>query len=422
MEAIEKKINEANNLCVNRIMESHPILVDIDHAYKVIPKMKKDMLLHGGPPLQVGWKEMIGPMKGAVIGAMMYEGWANSEKKALERIKKGDVRFSSTSNHSAVAPMAGIVSPSMPTYVIKNKTYGNFAFSNLNEGLGKTLRFGANDKKVIDRLHWIEKVLMPALKAVLKKYGEIDIKELIMAALRRGDECHNRNKTVSLMFLNSIASKLVRLDMDRNDIADIIDFIGGNVHFFLNLSMASSKASLDAAHGIEYSTVVTGLATNGVNFGMRVSGLGDQWFTAHSILARGKYFKGFDESCAAPVFGDSYYSEPAGLGGFAMAAAPAIVSFIGGEPDLGIKTTEEMYKITTTEHKYYKIANLGYRGTPLGIDIRKVLRTGILPVINTGIAHKNPGVGQVGAGIIRLPLELFKKAQKAFERKYQIKF
>lgn len=421
MVTIEGKINEANNLCVNRIMESYPVLVDIDQALEVIPKMESNMLIHGGYP-QLKWEEMIGPMKGAVIGAMVYEGWASSEKEALKRIKRGDVIFSSTANHGAAAPMAGIISPSMPAYIIKNKTYGNFAFSNVNEGLGKTLRFGAYDKGVIDRLHWIEKVLMPALKMILKKYGEIDIKELIMAALRRGDECHNRNKTVSLMFLNSIASKLVRSDIDRNNVADIIDFIGGNVHFFLNLSMASSKASLDAAHDIEYSTVVTGLTTNGVNFGMRVSGLGNRWFTAPSILARGKYFEGFDESCAAPVFGDSYYSEPAGLGGFAMAAAPAIVSFIGGEPDLGIKTTKEMYEITTTEHKYYKIANLGYRGTPLGIDIRKVLRTGILPIINTGIAHKNPGVGQVGAGRIRLSLELFKKAWGAFKRKYQIEF
>lgn len=417
MKAIERKINEANNLCANKIMESHPFLVDIDQAIKVIPGMKNDMLIHGGFP-SLKWKKMTGPMKGAVIGAMIYEGWASSKEEALKRVKRGDVQFSSTADHSAAAPMAGIISPSMPAYVIENKPYENFAFSNLNEGLGKTLRFGAYDKGVIDRLHWIEKVLMPALKMILRNYGEIDLKELIMAALRRGDECHNRNKTVSLMFLNHIASKLVRSDIDRHSVAEIIDFIGGNVHFFLNLSMASSKASLDAAHGIEYSTVVTGLTTNGVNFGMRVSGLGDQWFTAPSILARGKYFEGFDESCAAPVLGDSYYSEPAGLGGFAMAAAPAIVSFIGGEPDLGIKTTKEMYEITTTEHKYYKIANLGYRGTPLGIDIRKVLRTGILPIINTGIAHKNPGVGQVGAGIIRIPLELFKKAQRAFERRY----
>jgi len=417
MKAIERKINDANNLCANKIMESHPFLVDIDQALEVIPGMENDMLIHGGfPSLQ--WEKMIGPMKGAVIGAMIYEGWASSEEEALRRIKRGDVQFSSTADHSAAAPMAGIISPSMPAYVIENRTYGNFAFSNVNEGLGKTLRFGAYDKGVIDRLRWIEKVLMPALKMILKKYGEIDLKELIMAALRRGDECHNRNKTVSLMFLNSIASKLVRSDIDRNSVADIVDFIGGNVHFFLNLSMASSKASLDAAHDIEYSTVVNALTTNGVNFGMRVSGLGDQWFTAPSILAKGKYFEGFDEGCAAPVLGDSYYSEPAGLGGFAMAAAPAIVSFIGGEPDLGIKTTKEMYEITITEHKYYKIANLGYRGTPLGIDIRKVLKTEILPIINTGIAHKNPGVGQVGAGIIRLPLELFKKAQRAFERKY----
>lgn len=415
-----ERIDEANKLCVEKIMESHPFLVDIDHAINVIPKMEKKMVLHSGPDLQGGWDEMIGPMKGAVIGALIYEGWANSEKEVLELIRKGEVKFSSTANHNAVAPMAGIVTPSMPVYVVKNKKYGNFSFSNVNEGLGKVLRFGANDKQVIERLHWIEDVLMPALKLVLKE-GEIDLKELIEASLHRGDECHNRNKTVSLLFLSSIASKLVRSDLDKKVAADIIDFINGNPHFFLNLSMASSKASLDAANNIEYSTVVNGLCTNGFNFGMRVSGIGDRWITAPSVYAKGKYFKGFNESHAAPVLGDSYYSEPAGLGGFAMAAAPAIVSFIGGEPDLGIKTTTEMYNITVTEHKYYKVANLGYRGTPLGIDIRKVLKTGILPVINTGMAHKEPGIGQVGAGIIRVPMELFKKAQKEFEDKYKIK-
>jgi len=420
LESIQKKIDEANKICVEKIMESHPFLVDINHAINVIPRMEKRMILHSGPPLARGWDDMIGPVRGAVIGAIIYEGWANSEKEVLDLIKSGEVKFDSTTKHDAVAPMAGIISPSMPAYVVKNKTYGNFAYCNINEGLGKALRFGSNDKSVIDRLHWIEKTLMPALKVVLAQ-GEIDLKELIEGSLHRGDECHNRNKTVSLLFLAEILSKLVRSDLDRTKVAEVIEFISGNPHFFLNLSIPSSKSSLDAANNVEYSTVVTGVCTNGTNFGMRVSGIGDQWLTVPSIYAQGKYFKGFKDTDAAPVMGDSYNSEPAGIGGFAMAAAPAIVSFIGGEPDLGTKTTNEMYKITVTEHKYYKMANLGYKGTPLGIDIRKVLKTGILPVINTGMAHKDPGIGQVGAGIIRVPMELFEKARTAFENKYGIK-
>lgn len=420
MEAVQKKIDEANNLCVEKIMESHPVLVDIDQAINVIPGMEERMVLHSGPPLPGGWDEMIGPMRGAVIGAMIYEGWAKSEREAVELIRRGGIKFDSTANHDAAAPMAGIITPSMPAFVVKNKTYGNFAYSNINEGLGKALRFGANDDQVIARLHWIEKTLMPVLKVVLRE-GEIDLKELIEASLHRGDECHNRNKTVTLLFLSEILPRLLRSELERNQVAEVVDFIRGNPHFFLNLSIPSSKSSLDAANNIEYSTVVTGLCTNGVNFGMRVSGIGDRWITAPSVYAKGKYFAGFKEGDAAPVLGDSYYSEPAGIGGFAMAAAPAIVSFIGGEPDLGVKTTLEMYKITVTEHKYFKIANLGYRGTPLGIDIRKVLKTGILPVINTGMAHKDPGIGQVGAGIIRVPMELFVKARAEFEKRYGVK-
>ncbi|MEM2878160.1 MAG: DUF1116 domain-containing protein [Candidatus Hadarchaeales archaeon] len=412
-------IDEANISAVERIMESHPFLVGIDRAIRKIPGMKERMLLHAGYP-RLSWEEMIGPMKGAVIGAILYEGWADSKEKAIRMAERGEIEFSPTVDHSSVAPMAGIISPSMPVFLVENRTYGNFAYSNINEGLGKALRFGAFDDEVIKRLRWIEEVLMPSLEIVLREMREIDLRGFIEGALHRGDECHNRNKTVSLMFLSSISSVLIRSDLDREKVAEVVDFINGNPHFFLNLSIPSSKCSLDAAHGINYSTVVSGLTTNGKNLAMRVSGL-DNWITAPSVIAKAKYFRGFDESCAAPVLGDSYHSEPAGIGAFAMAAAPAIVSFVGGEPDMGFKATTEMYRITVAEHRYYKIANLGYRGTPTGIDIRKVLKTGITPIINTGVAHREPGVGQIGAGILRLPMELFTKAKKEFEEKYGVR-
>ncbi len=413
---IRKKIGEANNEVVEKIMESHPVLVDIAPAIDAVPGMESDMLLYGGPPNC--WEDMIDPVKGAAIGASIYEGWTSSEDEAISYIEDGKVKFSPTADHSAGAPMAGIISPSMPVFVIKNKTYGNYTFSNVNEGLGKTLRYGAYDNEVITTLRWIEKTLMPVLKEVLEKHGEIDVKRLIIGAIHRGDECHNRNKTASNLLLKPLASALFRTSVDREEAAQVLDFINGNPHFFLNLSIASSIACLNAAHDVKYSTIVTRLCTNGSDFGLKLSGLNEEWITAPSKLAEGSYFEGYDEKDAAPVFGDSYNSEPAGLGGFAMAAAPAIGSFIGISPEECIDYTKEMYRITVTEHKYYKIPHLGYRGTPLGIDIRKVVKTGILPIINTGISHKDRGKGQIGAGIVRPPLELFKKAWKKFENFY----
>jgi hypothetical protein len=352
---------------------------------------------------------------------VVYESLASSLKEAEEIVNSGEIDFSPTHHHRSVAPMAGIISPSMPVFIVKNLTYGNTAYCNINEGVGKvkTLRFGANSEEVISRLKWIEKVLAPALKQALKIGGEINLREIIAESLRRGDECHNRNKSATATFLQHIINPLLESDLDKPTIASIVNFINGNVHFFLNLSMASSKATMDAARDIEYSTIVTAMTTNGVDFGIQVSGLSDMWFTAPAPKqAKGKIFEGFTPEDANPVFGDSYISEPAGLGAFAMAASPAIAEFVGGTPSYGVRITKQMYKITVAEHKVYRIPYLNYRGTPVGIDIRKVLKTKITPIVNTGLAHKQPGVGQIGAGIAYAPIECFEKAMETYKLKY----
>jgi len=416
---VEELVDEANRKTVERIMESHPWLVDVQPAIDVVPGMKDYMLLHAGPPIE--WDRMCEPMKAAVLGAIVYEGWADTLEEAERLVRAGHVEFSITHDHGCVAPMAGIISPSMPVYVVENRTYGNRAYSNLNEGVGKvkTLRFGANSPEVIQRLRWMRDVLGPALGEAIRLMGGIDLRELIAEALRRGDECHNRNKAATAAFFQRIAVPLLETDLDKETIRSVLEFISGNVHFFLNVSMASSKACMDAAHGIEYSSIVTAMSPNGVEFGIRVSGLGDEWFTAPAPKqAKGKIFEGYTEEDANPVFGDSYISEPAGIGAFAMAASPAISEFVGGSPQYGVEITLRMYEITVAEHKYYKIPYLGYRGTPLGIDIRKVVEKGIVPVVNTGIAHKKGGIGQIGAGIAYAPMECFKKALEAFKQRY----
>ncbi|QSQ09053.1 hypothetical protein H0A61_01410 [Koleobacter methoxysyntrophicus] len=405
-------INAANQKAVEKVLNAQPVLVDIGIAGEVIPGMTKKTILHAGPPIT--WQKMSGPMRGAVMGALIYEGLAGDIKEAEELAASGEITFDPCHHHNAVGPMAGIVSASMPVFIVQNKAEGNYAYCTLNEGLGKVLRYGAYGPEVIQRLKWMEKVLAPALKEALEIVGEINLKNLIAQAIQMGDECHNRNKAGTSLFMREIAPGLVQTKNSPETIAEIFKFISGNDHFFLNLSMPACKCTMDAAHGIENSTMVTAMARNGTEFGIRVSGLGDRWFTGPASVVDGLYFPGYSSKDANPDIGDSVISETAGIGGFAMAAAPAIVKFVGGTAKDAINYTLSMYEITIAENNAFGIPVLEFRGTPTGIDIRKVVETGILPAINTGIAHKKPGVGQVGAGLVKPPVNCFEDALVAF--------
>lgn len=405
-------INAANQKAVEKVLNAQPVLVDIGIAGEVIPGMTKKTILHAGPPIT--WEKMSGPMRGAVMGALIYEGLAGDIKEAEELAASGEITFDPCHHHNAVGPMAGIVSASMPVFIVQNKAEGNYAYCTLNEGLGKVLRYGAYGPEVIQRLKWMEKVLAPALKEALEIVGEINLKNLIAQAIQMGDECHNRNKAGTSLFMREIAPGLVQTKNSPETIAEIFKFISGNDHFFLNLSMPACKCTMDAAHGIENSTMVTAMARNGTEFGIRVSGLGNRWFTGPASVVDGLYFPGYSSKDANPDIGDSVISETAGIGGFAMAAAPAIVKFVGGTAKDAINYTLSMYEITIAENNAFGIPVLEFRGTPTGIDIRKVVETGILPAINTGIAHKEPGVGQVGAGLVKPPVNCFEDALVAF--------
>jgi hypothetical protein len=356
---------------------------------------------------------MCGPMRGAMVGAMLYEGWADSAERARAMADAGDVVFAPCHHHAAVGPMSGIISPSMPVWMVANPTHGNRAFSNLNEGLGKVLRFGANSSEVLDRLKWMERTLAPVLRAGLEVLGELEIKPLMAQALHMGDEVHNRNAAASSLLLKRLVPALLKSKASAADAAAVIEFIAGNDHFFLNISMAACKAMLDAAHGVANSTMVTAMARNGVEFGIRVSGLGERWFTAPAPLVNGLYFPSYTIKDAAPDLGDSAITETAGVGGFAMAAAPAIVKFVGGTAQDALANTLSMTHITLRRNSAFTLPALDFAGTPACIDARRVVDTGILPVINTGIAHKEPGVGQIGAGVTRAPLACFSQAVSA---------
>jgi hypothetical protein len=378
--------------------------------------MKKNMILHAGPP--VTWNKMCGPMKGAVIGGLILEGLAKTTKEAEELANSGDISFEPCHHHSAVGPMAGIITWSMPVWVVENKTFGNRAYCNLNEGFGKVLRYGAFSKEVIERLKWMASELAPILKKALERHGEIDMNTLISMALQMGDEGHARANAGTLLFIRELAPHLVMLDERREKISKVFSFLHSTYIFFVNLTMPSAKCILDAAQNIEGSSVIVTMARNGTDFGIRVSGLGDRWFTALSTKVDGLYLPGFSGKDAAPDMGDSVITETAGIGGFAMAAAPAIVKFVGGNVKDAMNFTLKMYEITVTENNIYQLPSLDFRGTPTAIDLIKVVETGVLPIINTGIAHKKPGVGMVGAGLVRPPERCFQAAFEAFVEKY----
>ncbi len=405
-----------NGAGVRRILAAEPTVIGIGIAADVVPGMAKDLILHAGPP--VTWEKMCGPMRGALIGGLMYEGLASNPEEAAALAASGKIRFDPCHHHDAVGPMAGVMTACMPVWIVENKAFGNKAYCALNEGLGKVMRYGAYSAEVLDRLAWMRDELTPILVAALKRFGPIDMKSIIAQVLQMGDEGHNRNRAGTSLIIRELAPHIVMLDFPKEKLAKALAFLNANDHFFLNLTMPSAKCSVDAAAGIEGSTIITTMARNGTEFGIKLSGLPGRWFTGPAGIIDGLYLPGFGPEHASRDIGDSVITETSGIGGFAMAAAPAIVKFVGGSPKDAIDVTMRMYEITNAESLSYRIPVLDFRGTPTGIDVRKVVETGILPAINTGIAHKDPGVGMVGAGLVKPPENAFRDALVAFADKY----
>ncbi|GAA0912838.1 DUF1116 domain-containing protein [Nonomuraea longicatena] len=398
----------ANERAVGRLTSARPHLVGVRRAQEALD-LPPRTFLHAGPPIT--WERASGPMRGALIGAALLEGYAADEAEAVERLSSGRVRLEPCHHHRAVGPMAGVVSPSMWLFEVRDAEHGGTAFCSLNEGLGKVLRYGAYGSEVLERLRWMEEVLGPALAAALAVSGPLDLRALIAQALQMGDELHNRNRAATSLLLRDLAPALV--EAAPATAAEVLRFAAGNDHFFLNAGMAAAKVSTDAARGVPGSSMVVAMARNGTDFGVQVSGLGERWFTGPAGVPDGLYLGAYGPDDANPDIGDSTITETAGLGGFAMAASPAIVRFVGGEVGDAVAATRSMYEITLAEHPAYQIPGLGFRGTPVGIDVALVARTGLLPVVNTGIAGRVAGTGQVGAGLVSPPAEAFTSALAA---------
>ncbi len=405
------QINQANEKAVQKIKSAEARLIGVKKAFDVIPNMSKNTILHAGPPIE--YHKMAGPMKGAIIGALIYEGLAKNEKEAIKLAESGEIEFDSAHHHDAVGPMAGIISASMPVHVLYNIIDKNYSYCTINEGLGKVLRYGANSKDVINRLKWLEKTFQPVMNEALIISEGIDIKSIITQALHMGDECHNRNKASSALFLREIASHILSTTFSDIEKKEVLEFIKNNEHYFLNLSMPYCKLALDSARHIKYSTVVVAMSRNGVDFGIQLSH-SNNWYTAPANYVKGLMFPGFTEDDAAPDIGDSAITETCGIGGFAMGGAPAIVHFVGGVVKQAFDYSKAMHEITAGKHQVFTLPPLDFMPTAVGIEITKVIETGVLPIINTGMAHKNAGVGQVGAGLVNPPMACFEKALEGF--------
>ncbi|MEH7354548.1 DUF1116 domain-containing protein [Neobacillus drentensis] len=409
-----KTIDEANRAVIDKIVAGAPFLVDVVPAKSVIEELNGKVLLHAGPPIK--WDNMPSPMQGSCIGAALFEGWAGNAEEAVAMFKNGEVEFIPCHHVNAVGPMGGITSGSMPVLVVENREEGNTAYCTMNEGIGKVLRFGAYSEEVTNRLAWMRDVLATTISKALKVKGDgLNINVMIAKAITMGDEFHQRNIAASLIFLKEIAPFILQTDVNEKDKQDVIKFLADTDQFFLNIAMATGKAVMDAARTIQQGTVVTAMCRNGYEFGIRISGMGDQWFTAPVNTPQGLFFTGYTQEMASPDMGDSAITETFGVGGFAMVAAPGVTRFVGaGGFDDALRTSNDMMEICIDQNPNFTIPTWDFQGACLGIDARKVVETGIEPVINTGIAHKEAGVGQIGAGTVRAPLACFEKAIEAY--------
>jgi len=409
----KSSIDAANEQALERIFASRPFLIDVRPAHELLPQSRDYTVLHAGPPLS--WETMCGPLRGAILGALQYEGWAADEAAAQSLIEADKITFLPCHSARAVGPMTGLITPSMPLLMVENREYGNRSYTTLNEGLGKVLRFGANDKSVLKRLHWLQQVAAPALRAALQRAGGLDLRVMMAQALLMGDEMHQRNVAATSLFVRALMPHLVRAPEASEHLGEITDYFTSNDQFFLNVAMAAAKATIDTAMGIPGCTLVTAMARNGTDFGVRIGALGERWFTAPVRMPKGLYFPGYSAGDANPDLGDSAIIETLGLGAFAMVASPAVAKFVGaGGPAEARRYTEEMVEIAVGRSPHLLLPALDGLGVPTGIDVRRVVETGIVPWINTGIAHRRAGVGQIGAGVAQAPMDCFVQALEAF--------
>lgn len=417
MTSLIERIDAANQEAFSRLVAAKPVWVDVRPALEVLPGMTRQTILHAGPP--IAWQDMCGPQKMGVVQAALHEGLAATEAEAEELIMAGKILVAPCHEHGAVGGMAGITSASSPMAVVYDSVHERYGYSQLFQGpAAGLLNRDDYNREARKRWTWLETVLGPVLGKAIRSTSGIPVKPMIARALEMGDECHNRNSAGSTVILNALILPLYETCTDPALLQEVLDYLKVNEQFSLCLSMAAGKAMADATKGIPYSTMVSAMCRNGVNFGIKVSGLGEQWFTAPANRIEGLFFSSeWSDADAVPDIGDSSIMETIGLGGHVQAAAPALQQFVNGSFARATSVVESMQLITLGQVAEFKIPNMNFIGAPTGIDIRKVVQTSITPVIDTAIAHKKGGV--IGAGQTRAPFDCFAQALRAFGAQYK---
>lgn len=407
-------VKAANDDAIERIVSAEPHLVDLAPAGEVVADLGPRDLLHAGPPLD-GWDEakQVGALRGSILGSIVHLGWAKDLAAAETAADAGEISLRSANDCGGGGTYAGVIGSKTPVLVVENRSTGTRAFAAINEGRGKALRYGANDPATLDRLNWIESEFAGLLRAAIVRSGGIDLTEILTQALHMGDDGHSRQKAASALILAALAPHIAAGGAAADAAERAFSFMAGNDIFFLPLTIGVAKSTMSAASGVGGATILTCMSANGLRFGIKVSTTGDRWFTTAVPEVTGKFFDGYSLADANPVIGDSEISETMGLGAFAMAGAPALAAYVGGTPEEATRLAVEMYDITCVEHPRFKIPQLNYRGTPTGVDIREVVARELTPLFNTGIAHKTPGIGQIGAGFVRTPLACYSEALAA---------
>lgn len=408
---------EANRLAFERLTEADPVLVDVRPAGKFIPGFTRETILTSGPPMD--WPDYVGGQREAIIGGALFENLAKDRDEAISKLDAGEIKVGPCHDFGCVGSLAGIYTASMPVFVVENRTFGNIACCNIYEGSNpRRLNYGVYDEGVRERLLIVQNEIIPVVAETLRHTDGIPLKPIIKRALNMGDELHSRNTAAALLFLRELVPSLLAVASSSGSdrVTRAVKAMSDDHYFFLRLSMAAAKATADAARGIDGASVVTAMAFNCRGFAIRVGGLGDAWFKGPHASVEAKLFEGHTEDEITWMGGESIITETIGLGGFAQAAAPALQTYQGGSYEAMVSRNQELYEITVGENPDYLIPALGYRGTPTGIDIFKVLESRVLPVMDVGIAGRNGG--QIGAGVVRAPLTCFERAAEAYRLQY----
>jgi hypothetical protein len=414
-ESLRDEIEQANRKAVDRIFAAEALIVDLKPAIKAIPGYKANLVTHAGPPIE--WDRMCKVQKLAVINAIRFEGLADTPEKADRRVRTGEVLVEPNHNYDNVSGMCGVTSASMPVFVVQDKVHGNQAYDWQQTDMTS---FGQSYEEGVKEIEFVQNTLAPVMAAAIRHAGGLNVKQLLAQGLQMGDELHGLFDATRGAFLGWILPHILRTDFPKETLAQVGDYFNtyGGRWYCGNMMMGACKVMMDSARGIKYSTIVTAMARNGVEFGIKVSGMGDKWFLGPASPITGFMFPGFKVEESELDIGDSAISETRGLGGTALPSSPSQARLLGEDFQTAVNHTRAMREVSVSEDQLFRIPYMDFSGVPVGIDIRKVVQTSIVPKIDTGMAHKEGGHGIIGTGITEAPIQAFKNAVVAFAAQY----